>query len=111
MPFLTDLDSRAAIKGSRDPPRLQAVWTYFGRKGVGNLTTGGNSVRGFTTLLLGYYFAEQVRDFDGTGDESILTAFLKFEQLAAYSRLYVNHDRDFRGIDRVAKRLGDGPRV
>ncbi|MBI4635849.1 MAG: hypothetical protein HY727_05815 [Candidatus Rokubacteria bacterium] len=111
MPFLTDLDSRAAIKGSRDPLGLQAVWTHFGRKVVGNLTTVSNSVRGFTTLLLGYYFAEQGRDLDGTGGESILNAFLKFEQLAAYTRLYVNHDRDFRGIDRVAKRLGDAPRV
>lgn len=111
MPFLTDLDSRAAIKGSRDPLGLQAVWTHFGRKVVGNLTTVSNSVRGFTTLLLGYYFAEQVRDLDGTGGESILNAFLKFEQLAAYSRLHVNHDRDFRGIDRVAQRLGEGPRV
>lgn len=111
MPFLTDLDSRAAIKGSRDPLGLQAVWTHFGRKVVGNLTTVSNSVRGFTTLLLGYYFAEQVRDLDGAGGESILDVFLKFEQLAAYSRLHVNHDRDFRGIDRVARRLGEEPRV
>lgn len=111
MPFLTDLDIRAAIKGSRDPLGLQAVWTHFGRKVVGNLTTVSNSVRGFTTLLLGYHFAEEVRDRDGARGESVLDAFLKFEQLAAYSRLHVNHDRDFRGIDRVAQQLGDGPRV
>ncbi len=80
---------------------------HFGRKVVGNLTTVSNSLRGFTTLLLGYYFAEQVRDLDGAGVESILNVFLKFEQLAAYTRLYINHDRDFRGIDRVAKRLGE----
>jgi hypothetical protein len=111
MPFLTDLDSRAAIKGSRDPLGLQAVWTHFGRKVVGNLTTVSDSVRGFTTLLLGYYFAEQVRDRDGAGASSILDSFLKFEQLAAYSRLHVSGDRDFRGIDRVAKRLDEGSRV
>jgi hypothetical protein len=59
-PFLTDLDSRAAVKGSRDPLGLQQIWARFGRHVVGNLNTVSNSVRDFTVLLLGYYFAEQL---------------------------------------------------
>ncbi len=54
VPFLTDLDSRGDVKGSRDPLGLQAIWTHFGRKVVGNLTTVSSSLRGFTTTLLGY---------------------------------------------------------
>jgi hypothetical protein len=50
-PFLTDLDSRAAVKGSRDPLGIQPIWTRLGRHVVGNLTTVSNSVRDFTTLL------------------------------------------------------------
>src|SRR5439155_20728456 len=61
--------------------------------------------------LLGYYFAEEVRERDGTDGESTLNTFLKFEQLAAYCRLHVGQDRDFRGIDRVAQRLADSSRV
>jgi hypothetical protein len=48
VPFLTDLDSRAAVKGSGDPLGIQAIWTRFGRHVVGNLTTVSNSVRDFT---------------------------------------------------------------
>jgi hypothetical protein len=59
-PFLTDLDSRAAVKGSRDPLGIQQIWTRLGRTVVGNLTTVSNSVRDFTTLLVGYYFTEQL---------------------------------------------------
>jgi len=42
---VTDLDSRAAVKGSRDPLGIQAIWTRLGRHVVGNLTTVSNSVR------------------------------------------------------------------
>lgn len=66
-PFLTDLDSRAAVKGSRDPLGIQSIWTRLGRHVVGNLTTVTNSVRDFTTTLLGYYFAERVADDVGPG--------------------------------------------
>jgi hypothetical protein len=111
MPFLTDLDSRAAVKGSRDPLGLVPVWSRFGRHVVGNLTTVSNSVRGFTTLLLGYYFAEQVKRRGGTEAQSTLDPFLKFEQLAGYSRWHVNRDGDFRGRDRVVARLQERPRA
>ena len=63
--FLTEIDSRAAVKGSRDPLGFVPLWSHFGRQVVGNLTTVTGSVRGFTTTLLGYYFAGEVREAEG----------------------------------------------
>jgi len=71
-PFLTDLDSRAAVKGSRDPLGIQQIWTRLGRPVVGNLTTVNNSVRDFTTMLLGYYLAARLADEVGPGTEHSL---------------------------------------
>lgn len=108
-PFLTQLDSRAAVKGSRDPLGLQPIWTRLGRHVVANLTTVSSSVRDFTVLLLGYYFAERVAaEGGGAGD---LATFLKWEQLAGYARASVNRERGFRGTERIARRLADGDRV
>lgn len=76
---------------------------------VGNLTTVSSSVRDFTTLLLGYHFAERVAEAAGPGTE--LDTFLKWEQLAAYARAHVNKDLSFRGVDRVRRALGEGSRV
>ncbi|HRI11089.1 MAG TPA: hypothetical protein PKW35_24895, partial [Nannocystaceae bacterium] len=109
-PFLTDLDRRAAIKGSRDPIGVQPIWTRLGRQVIGNLTTVSASVPNFTVLLLGYYFAERVAEAGGTVGE--LATFLKWEQIAAYVRASVNEkDEDIRGIERVKRRLADGHRV
>ena len=108
-PFLTDLDSRAAVKGSRDPLGVQSIWSRFGRRVVGNLTTVTNSVRDFTVLLLGYYFAERVADEGGADGD--LTTFLKWEQLAAYARARINKEQGFRGNDRVWARINGGDRV
>src|SRR5690349_17309859 len=83
VPFLTDLDSRARVKGSRDPLGAQPIWTKFGRYVVGNLTTVSSSLRDFTTLMLGYYFADRVAE--NLGASTALDTFLKWEQLAAYS--------------------------
>ena len=60
VPFFTDLDPQATIKGSRDTLGLQTIWARLGRQVIGNLTTVSTSVRDFTTLVLGYYFAERV---------------------------------------------------
>ena len=109
VPFLTELDSRAAVKGSRDPLGIQQIWSRFGRHVIGNLNTVSNSVRDFTSLLLGYYFTEQLSHELGPGTE--LTTFLKWEQLAAYSRVKANGDTAFRGTERVQKNLSDGSRV
>src|SRR5438132_14310589 len=87
-PFLTDIDPQAAVKGSRDPLGLQTIWARLGRHVVGNLTTVSTSVRDFTTLVLGYYFAERVsNESAGDGD---LRVFLRWEQLAAYARGEIN---------------------
>jgi len=108
-PFLTNLDSRAAVKGSRDPLGIQQIWTRLGRHVVGNLTTVSNSVRDFTTLLLGYYFAERLSHDLGPGTE--LATFLKWEQLSAYSRAEANGDYAFRGTEKVRKNLSEHSRV
>lgn len=107
-PFFTDVDSRAQVKGSRDPIGAQAIWTSFGRKVVGNVTTVSTSIRDFTVLLMGYYLAERVAD--ETGESGDLETFLKWEQLAAYVRAYVNRDPSFRGTERVHKALVEGTR-
>jgi len=101
VPFLTDLDPQAAVKGSRDPLGLQTIWARLGRHVVGNLTTVSTSVRDFTTLILGYYFTERVAN-EGTTDGD-LGVFLRWEQLAAYSRGGINGDWEFRGVERAKK--------
>jgi hypothetical protein len=100
MPFFTALDSRAEVKGSRDPLGLVPVWSRLGRRFVGNLTTVSSSARGFTTLLIGYYLAEMVAD---GYKERELDVFLRFEQVAAYTRLYLHGDADFRGTRRAER--------
>ena len=60
MPFLSLLDDRAKPKGSRDPLGFELVWTHFGRKVVGNLTTITSSVENFTVALLGFYWVHQI---------------------------------------------------
>ena len=67
--FLTEIDSRAKVKGTRDPLGLVPLWSHFGRHVVGNLTTVTDSVRGFTTLLLGYHFTREVRERQGLDTE------------------------------------------
>lgn len=108
-PFLTDLDSRAAVKGSRDPLGLQSVWTHFGRQVVGNLTVASSSLRDFIEALVGYYFVDRLRDL-GSNDDDV-SIFLRWEQLASYARAHVNKDWVFRGTERVRRNLGESNRV
>lgn len=106
--LLTDIDSRAAIRGSRDPLGFVPVWGSFGRRVVGNLTTVTGSVRGFTTTLLSYHFARAVQEREGGKGEATLGLFLKFEQLAAYW-YYARGDKErFRGLSGSRKSLGVG---
>jgi len=105
--FLTDLDSRAGVKGSRDPLGLVPLWGLFGRHVVGNLTTVTTSVRGFTTVLLGYHFVKAVQDIGGDG-QSPLRTFIKLEQLVAYARCAISKDEDFRGLRKVKRLLAEG---
>jgi hypothetical protein len=109
VPFLTDLDPQAAIKGSRDPLGIQPIWTRLGRRVVGNLTTVSTSVRDFTTTILGYYFAERVaNEEDGASD---LAVFLQWEQLAAYARGGINKDWEFRGTERAKKNFNESGKI
>jgi hypothetical protein len=110
LPFLTDIDARAEVSGSRDPLGTVPLWTYFGRRVIGNLTTITTSLRGFTTLILGLYFAQETHERLGS-KLSVLDLFLKFEQMAAYSRLHARKDGDFRGVDRVGSRLRAKPGI
>lgn len=106
--FLTNPDSRAQVRGSRDPLGLVPLWSRFGRHVVGNLTTVTTSVRGFTTTLLGYYFAREVQQQSGSASESTLDMFLKFEQIGGYCRqAFVSDSNDIRGIERIRKRLAE----
>ena len=84
--FLTEIDPRAAIKGSRDALGFQPIWSSLGRKVVGNLITANVSLRNFTTLLLGLHFAEEAISSKKAPEEDRANLFLRFEQLAAYSR-------------------------
>lgn len=109
-PFLTQIDSRAAVRGSRDPLSLVPIWSAFGRRVVGNLTTASTSLRGFTTLLLGYYCADRVIEKDA--EQSPLSVFLRVEQFVSYCRVFRNRgDTDFRGSERVTRRLEDSTRI
>ncbi|WP_433260933.1 hypothetical protein ACQPWR_18700 [Micromonospora vinacea] len=99
--FLTDLDPRARVKGSRDGLGAQAVWSATGRPLIGNLTTVTDSLAGFTTLLVGLRLAELANadELDNTTN-----AFLVWEQMAAYVRHVAHGHRGFFGLQRIAAR-------
>ncbi|GHJ08666.1 hypothetical protein TPA0907_30330 [Micromonospora humidisoli] len=98
--FLTDVDPRARVKGSRDGLGAQAVWSATGRPLIGNLTTVTESLPGFTTLLVGLRLAEFA---DADRSENPTDAFLIWEQMAAYVR-HAGGERGFFGRQRVAAR-------
>lgn len=108
MAFLSLLDDRARPKGSRDPLGFELVWTYFGRKVVGNLTTITSSWRIFSVGLLGFHWSNQLcRDVHPREKQAKLQQhFIRYEQLAAYLRSSAGDD-EIMGINRVRKRLGD----
>lgn len=60
VPFLTQIDPRAKLKGSVDPLGLQPLWTRPGRRTIRNLTTVTTSLRELTTPMLGIRFAERL---------------------------------------------------
>ena len=103
------MDDRAKPKGSRDPLGFELVWTYFGRKVIGNLTTITSSIDNFAVALLGYYFANDLVpkiDHEIEQHRQIRELFLRYEQLAGYVRYYGNAD-SIMGINRVKQRLND----
>lgn len=114
-PFLTLEDPNARIKGSRDPLGLVVIWSTFGRRVIGNLTTQSRSVRGFTTLLLGRWLADRLVSAGKAHAEDALDIFLRMEQLSAYVRRVAHDERgEIRGIERVERNLresGEKPRI
>ena len=108
MPFLTLEDPNAKIKGSRDPLGVQPIWSKFARHFVTNITGAANSVRGFTILLLGRYYAARLIEAGRVPKEQALDVVLRMEQLGAYAR-HVGHgvDGDIRGIERVKALLDE----
>lgn len=108
MAFLSLLDDRARPKGSRDPLGFEMVWSHFGRRVVGNLTTITSSWRIFSVGLLGFHWCNQLcRDVHPQERQQILQQhFIRYEQLAAYLRSSAG-DNEIMGITRVRKRLGE----
>jgi hypothetical protein len=106
--FLTEVDTeRANIRGSRDPLGLVPVWGAFGRKVVGNLTTASTTVRGFTTVLLGFHFAERILQRHGDSGATRLEIFMRFEQLAGFVRKLRHDDDQIRGITEIKRRIAE----
>jgi hypothetical protein len=92
-------------RAQRDPLGVQAIWSSLGRFLIGNLTTVTQSLRGFTTLLVGLHIAERVAEFDG--DRSAADSFLIWEELAAYARCCFHADTSLLlGVRRAALRTG-----
>ena len=108
-PFLTDIDPRRAVKGSRDPLGMMAIWNRMGRYVVGNLTTVTTSVRDFTICALGFTLIERL--LESGHEESELPIFLRWEQLCSYARAEKNGEHGFRGTERVHRTLSDGDPV
>lgn len=109
MAFLSLLDERAKPKGSRDPLGFELVWSHFGRKVIGNLTTITSSMDNFAVALLGFYWANQLVPVDGEESarhKQIREVFLRYEQLTGYVR-YFGGATDIMGITRVKKRIHD----
>lgn len=93
------LDDRARPKGSRDPLGMEAVWSFMGRKVVGNLTTVTGNLDNFIVALLCCYYANS----QSTALEEIHEHFMRAEQLAAYLKLAAAAESGFLGITRATK--------
>lgn len=82
------------------------IWTYFGRRVVGNLTTITSSLSNFAVALMGFHWANEIHAGASAGERRamVLQAFLRYEQLAGYLR-FLGGDRDIMGITRVSRRM------
>ena len=111
MAFLSLLDDRAKPKGSRDPLGFELVWTHFGRRIVGNLTTITSSIENFVVALLGFHWANELAGGTSENDrqKQVITYFLKYEQIAGYLR-YFQNSKDIMGITRVSNRAENDTR-
>jgi len=96
-------DDRLKPKGSRDPLGFELVWSHFGRKVVGNLTTITSSLENFSVAMLGFYLTHRLLP-NSIEQKEILECFIRYEQVAGYLR-YVAEHRSIMGITRVTKRM------
>ena len=96
-------DDRLKPKGSRDPLGFELVWSHFGRKVVGNLTTITSSLENFSVAMLGFYLTHRLLP-NSIEQKEILKCFIRYEQVTAYLR-YVAEHRKIMGITRVTKRM------
>ena len=109
MAFLSLLDDRARPKGSRDPLGFELIWSFFGRKVIGNLTTITSSMDNFAVAVLGFYWANMLVQKDveeSVRQKKVREIFLRYEQLTGYIRYYSNAS-DIMGITRIKSRLHD----
>ena len=109
MAFLSLLDDRARPKGSRDPLGFELIWSYFGRKVIGNLTTITSSMDNFSVAVLGFYWANKLVQKDieeSVRQKKVREVFLRYEQLTGYIRYYSDAS-DIMGITRIKSRLLD----
>lgn len=93
---LSLMDERSRPKGSRDPLGIEAIWSYMGRKVVGNLTTVTSNLDNFMVGLLCCAHASAHTD----QLDLIQTNYLRAEQLAAYLRLAAGNE-NILGITRA----------
>lgn len=101
-PFLTEIDPRLAIRGSRDALGSQAVWGAVGRLLVGNLTLSSSDIAGFRTLLIGYGLPR-----DDAPMSERLRLFLRWEQVAAACRIAAGDSVTPLGTQRVRRQLAE----
>lgn len=106
--FLSLRDDRAKPKGSRDPLGFELVWTHFGRRLIGNLTTITSSLTNFAVALLGFHWTNELypAEADQRQTKLVREHFLRYEQLVGYLR-YLAGDKDILGVTRVSRRLED----
>ncbi len=112
MAFISLTDNRAVPKGSRDPLGFELIWSCFGRKVVGNLTTITSSLDNFAVALLGFSIANELvskTEHDLGQHRQVRAKFLCYEQLAAYLRYCcsASNSDSIMGITRVKRRFDD----
>jgi len=112
MAFLSLLDDRAKPKGSRDPLGFEVVWSYFGRKVIGNLTTITSSMDNFSVAILGFYWANKLVPAEVNEDRAkqVRNWFIRYEQLTGYIRYY-GGATDIMGITRIKNRIRDEKKI
>ena len=98
---LSLFDERSRPKGTRDPLGAEVIWSFIGRKLVGNLTTVTSNLDNFIVSLLCCRYACDQSD----NPRDMQEHFLRFEQLAAYLRCQSGRD-SLLGISRTRNNLG-----